>query len=239
MKTEIVEGETVRTGSANVFADLGLSNPEERLLKARLMSAINAEIRRRALTQQQAGELVGLKQPELSRIANGRGAGFSTDRLIEVLRHLGCDVEISVSIASGPVGELRCQETGSPMKPVTIESSSKALSAARSAYAFADKNEARASAAHYSRSRDAFAIRLRNGIELLIPRRLLQGLAQATAADASRIMIVDKGSGLRWPTLDVDLTVTGLVSGVFGTKTWMSELGRAGGGRSRKREVPA
>jgi len=190
MKTEIVDGEIARTGGANVFADLGLSNPEERLLKARLMSAINEEIRRRALTQQQAGKLVRLKQPELSRIANGPGAGFSTDRLIEVLRHLGCDVEISVSVASGPVGELRCQETVS--------------------------NEARASAAHYSRSRDAFAIRLRNGIELLIPRRLLQGLAQATAADASRIMIVDKGSGLRWPTLDVDLTVPGLVSGVFG-----------------------
>ena len=103
-------GEIFRTGSANVFADLGLPNPEERLLKAQLMNAINTEVRRRALTQKQAGELARLKQPELSRIANGRGAGFSVDRLIEVLRYLGRDVEITVSGASGPVGELRFQE---------------------------------------------------------------------------------------------------------------------------------
>src|SRR5665213_3616209 len=152
---------------------------------------------------------------------------------------------------------LRGLEPISSMKPVTIVSSSKALTSARSASASADKNEARASAVRYSRSRDAFAIELRNGIELVIPRRLLQGLAEATSAKASRVMIVDKGAGLRWPTLDVDLTLPGLVSGIFGTKTWMSELGRAGGrqrsaaraaasrangqlgGRPRKPEVPA
>ncbi len=100
MKTEIIEGEVVRTGNGNVFADLGLSNPEERLLRAQLMHAINSEIRRRALTQDEASELVGLKQPELSRIANPRG-GFSVDRLLAVLRHLGRDVEIVVSSAVG------------------------------------------------------------------------------------------------------------------------------------------
>ncbi len=110
MKTVMIEGQVVRTGGSNVFADLGLPNPEERLLKAQLMQAINAEIRRRALTQDQASELVGLKQPELSRIANGRGSGFSVDRLLGVLRHLGRDVEIVVSSASGPIGELRFRE---------------------------------------------------------------------------------------------------------------------------------
>jgi predicted XRE-type DNA-binding protein len=96
MKTEIIDGEIVRTGGGNVFAQL--------------MHAINTEIRRRGLTQEEAGELVGLKQPELSRISNGRGSGFSADRLIEVLRHLGRDAEITVSTASGPVGELRFRE---------------------------------------------------------------------------------------------------------------------------------
>jgi predicted XRE-type DNA-binding protein len=110
METEIIDGDLVRTGSTNVFADLGLPNPEGRLLKAQLMRAINAEIRRRALTQEAAAALVDLKQPELSRIANGRGSGFSTDRLIEVLRHLGRDIEVVVSNASGPIGELRFRE---------------------------------------------------------------------------------------------------------------------------------
>ena len=105
----MIEGEVVRTGTSNVFADLGLPNPEERLLKAQLMQAIKSESRRRALTHQ-ASELVGLKQPELSRIANGRGSGFSVDRLLAVLRHLGRDVEIAVSSSSGPIGELRFRE---------------------------------------------------------------------------------------------------------------------------------
>jgi len=111
MKTEIIDGEIVRTGGGNVFADLGLPHPEERLLKAKLMHAINAEIERRGLTQEEAGKLVRLKQSELSRIANGRGSGFSTDRLFEVLRRLGRTIEIHVSAASGPIGELCFQET--------------------------------------------------------------------------------------------------------------------------------
>jgi len=111
MESEIIEGEVVRTGSTNVFADLGLRNPEELLLKAQLMHAINGEIRRRGLTQEAAAALVELKQPELSRIANGRGSGFSTDRLIAVLRHLGRDVEVVVSPASGQIGELRFRES--------------------------------------------------------------------------------------------------------------------------------
>src|ERR1700686_1225130 len=110
MKTEIIDGEIVRTGSGNVFADLCLPNPEERLLKAQLMHAINADLTRRNLTQEEAAVLVGLKQPELSRIANGRGSGFSTERLIDVLRHLGHDVEVVVSSANSPVGELRFRE---------------------------------------------------------------------------------------------------------------------------------
>lgn len=108
--TRVVDGVVFETGSGNVFADLGLPDAEELLLKAQLMAAINAEIKRRGLTQEEAGDIVGLKQPDLSKIAHGRGSGFSTDRLMEVLRHLGRDVEIVVSMASGPIGELRFRE---------------------------------------------------------------------------------------------------------------------------------
>jgi hypothetical protein len=115
------------------------------------------------------------------------------------------------------------------MKPVTIDSRNKTLQLARAAAAAADKTEARAIAVRYSRSQDAFVIELRSGIGLIIPRRLLQGLADAKPADAARVTIVDKGAVLHWATLDVDLTIPGLVRGMFGTKTWMSELGRIGG----------
>ncbi len=74
------------------------------------MHAINAEIGRRKLTQEKAGELVSLAQPDLSRIRNGRGSGFSTERLIDVLRHLGADVEIVIRPTKKTIGDLRVRE---------------------------------------------------------------------------------------------------------------------------------
>jgi predicted XRE-type DNA-binding protein len=76
-----------RPGSTNVFADLGLPNPEEELLMAHLVHATSTEIRRRKLTQQRAAKLAGITQPELSRLVNGRWGGFSTDRLLNVVKN--------------------------------------------------------------------------------------------------------------------------------------------------------
>lgn len=118
------------------------------------------------------------------------------------------------------------------MKNVTIESSKKTLASARAASAWAEGEESRAASARYSRTRDAFAIELRNGVGLLIPRGLLQGLADATPSAAARVMVVDGGAALHWPTLDIDLRVSGLARGIFGTRSWMSELGRLGGSRT-------
>jgi predicted XRE-type DNA-binding protein len=89
----------VRRGSANVFADLGLSNPDERLAKAQLASRIDDVIRRRRLTQQTAAALMGIDQPKLSRLLHGRLSGFSTQWLIDFLNALGQDVEIVVRAA--------------------------------------------------------------------------------------------------------------------------------------------
>ncbi|MBC5799420.1 MAG: XRE family transcriptional regulator [Candidatus Eremiobacteraeota bacterium] len=89
---------------------MGLPDADELLLKAHIMHAINSEIKRRKLTQAVAGKLVGLAQPDLSRIANGRGSGFSTERLFAALRNLGCDIEIVISQANGPIGALRLRQ---------------------------------------------------------------------------------------------------------------------------------
>lgn len=102
----VVDGEAFETRSGNVFADLELPNPEERLLKAQLMLAIGHEIEHRKLTQAQASKLLGLAQSDLDRIANGRGSGFAAERLMEVLCRLGRDIEIVVSNeVSGSVGK--------------------------------------------------------------------------------------------------------------------------------------
>jgi predicted XRE-type DNA-binding protein len=83
-------------GSGNVFADLGLPNPEQELLKARLTLQIYRIIKDRGLTQAQAGEVLGIKQPHVSALMRNRAGSFSVGRLIEFLTALGQDVEITV-----------------------------------------------------------------------------------------------------------------------------------------------
>jgi len=67
----------VEVGTGNVFEQLGLPNPEERLRKARLMNVINAVVKRRGLSQTDATEATGLDQADISRIQHGCGARYS------------------------------------------------------------------------------------------------------------------------------------------------------------------
>src|ERR1039457_3828609 len=83
-------------GSGNVFADLGLSNPEERLTKATLATQISDSIAEFGLTQQQAAARLGIDQPKVSSILRGRLRGFSTDRLMSFLNALDRDVIITI-----------------------------------------------------------------------------------------------------------------------------------------------
>jgi len=86
----------VMPSSGNVFADLGFAEPEEELAKAQLASHIRQVIKRRRLTQVAAASLMGIDQPKVSALLNGRLANFSSDRLMRLLTALGQDVEITV-----------------------------------------------------------------------------------------------------------------------------------------------
>ena len=86
----------VEVSSGNVFADLGLPNPEEMLVKAELASKIGEIIETRNFTQMDAAEILGIDQPKVSALIRGRLTGFSTERLFRFLNALGSDVEISV-----------------------------------------------------------------------------------------------------------------------------------------------
>jgi len=87
---------TVTASSGNVFADLGFAEPEEELTKAQLASHIRQTIKRRRLTQIAAATLLGVDQPKISALLNGRLANFSSERLMRLLTALGKDVEITV-----------------------------------------------------------------------------------------------------------------------------------------------
>ena len=86
----------IERSSGNVFADLGLRNPEQELTKARLTLQIYSIIRERRLTQTEAAKILGIKQPHVSLLMRNRAGSFSVGRLIEFLTTLGQDVEITV-----------------------------------------------------------------------------------------------------------------------------------------------
>jgi predicted XRE-type DNA-binding protein len=90
----------VTGSSGNVFADMDVAEPEEELTKAQLASHIRETIKRRRLTQIQAADLMGLDQPKVSALMNGRLTGFSSDRLMRFLAALGQDVEIVIKAGS-------------------------------------------------------------------------------------------------------------------------------------------
>jgi predicted XRE-type DNA-binding protein len=86
----------VEAGSGNVFADLGLPNPDLALVKADLVQRIRALMADRNLTQAQAAALFSLGQPKVSALVRGRVEGYSLDRLLRFLTALGQRVEITV-----------------------------------------------------------------------------------------------------------------------------------------------
>jgi len=83
--------------SGNVFADLGLTKPDDLLAKAELASKIIEEIQRRRLTQSQAAAILGIDQPKVSALKQGKLSGFSIERLMRCLLRLGHDIEITVN----------------------------------------------------------------------------------------------------------------------------------------------
>ena len=91
---------SVTASSGNVFADLGLPNPEERLLKAELGRQIRALIGSRGLSTAAVGEILGLSQPRVSNLMRGKLGDYAVERLLGYLNALGEDVEIVVSPAA-------------------------------------------------------------------------------------------------------------------------------------------
>jgi predicted XRE-type DNA-binding protein len=96
----------VTSSSGNVFQDLGFANPEQELLKARLLLQIQQTIKRRGLSQVQAAAALGIKQPHVSNLMRGYTGRFSVERLMEFLTCLGHDIDITVHPSHAGLGEV-------------------------------------------------------------------------------------------------------------------------------------
>ena len=89
--------EKIMRGSGNVYADLGLANPEEHALKAELVRQIANVISSEKLTQVEAAARLQIGQPDVSKMLNGHFRQFAVGRLLRFLVMLGRDVDIAVS----------------------------------------------------------------------------------------------------------------------------------------------
>lgn len=97
-----------------------------------------------------------------------------------------------------------------------------------------------ATSVRYAQTRDSIIVEMNNGASLIVPRRLLQGLGDASPSALRNARISGRGTSLSWPDLDADFTIMSLLHGVYGGKHWMSELARhAGAARSETKAKAA
>ncbi len=86
----------ITPSSGNVFADLGIADAEETLVRAEVASRICDIIAERKLSQTMAAKVLGVDQPKVAALMHGRLEDFSSDRLFKFLNALDRDVEIVI-----------------------------------------------------------------------------------------------------------------------------------------------
>lgn len=88
----------------------------------------------------------------------------------------------------------------------------------------AHEAEPRAARARYDRKRGRIVVDLTNGATFAFPSRLAEGLEAASDNQLAEVEILGHGYGLHWESLDVDLSIPGLLAGIFGTRSYMARL---------------
>lgn len=97
----------VEISSGNVYADIGLPDAEEMLVKAQLAQKIGELMQNRRLTQAAAAKLFGMTQPKVSALLRGQFRGISEAKMIECLNKLGRDVQIVIAESRQVTGTLK------------------------------------------------------------------------------------------------------------------------------------
>jgi hypothetical protein len=113
------------------------------------------------------------------------------------------------------------------------------IARARQAAKAADATGPRVASARYDHESDRIVIDLKNGATFIVPVSMLEGFANASPAELAEIEITPSRAGLHWEKLDADLSVPALLKGIFGSKPWMSEIGKMGGSISSEAKASA
>lgn len=99
--------------------------------------------------------------------------------------------------------------------------------------------EPQASNVSYDHKSNRLVIELKNGVILMLPCVLLQGLAEATPEDIAQVQLGPRGASLHWGNIGIDFSLAGLIAGLFGTHAWMAEIGRNGGSAKSPAKIAA
>lgn len=89
--------DTVTASTGNALGDLGLISSDEDILKVEIARAISNILTRYELSQVEAAQLMLIDQPKVSKIIRGRLKEFSSERLMDYLMLLGCDIDIRIT----------------------------------------------------------------------------------------------------------------------------------------------
>lgn len=87
----------------------------------------------------------------------------------------------------------------------------------------AQRHEPRATSARYDPKSGRMIVELTNGCTFAFPPKLAQGLEVATEEQLAEVEILGTGYGLHWETLDADLSIPGLLTGLFGTRAYLAQ----------------
>ncbi|MCY7318834.1 MAG: helix-turn-helix domain-containing protein [Ramlibacter sp.] len=95
-------------GSGNVFADLGLPDPDDRRLRVQLATRLNDLLELEGMTQAAAAKRLGISQPHVSELKNYKLGRFSSERLLHFITLMDRDVEIFIRprATTPPTGSL-------------------------------------------------------------------------------------------------------------------------------------
>jgi predicted XRE-type DNA-binding protein len=97
-RTQLMKKYDIVESCGNIFADLGMPDAEEMLLRAQCVSALNKAIRDKKLSQAAAAKKLGIHQPDLSRLLGGQLRRYSLGRLLQFL--IALDQEVTITVRS-------------------------------------------------------------------------------------------------------------------------------------------
>jgi predicted XRE-type DNA-binding protein len=95
-KVTSVQSMSIESSSGNVFADLGLAEPEELKTKLVLAVRLNERIKALGLKQSDLAKRLGIAQPNVSALQNYRLDNFSSEKLMEFFNAIGYDVDLLI-----------------------------------------------------------------------------------------------------------------------------------------------